>query len=43
MILAHILGIPIEETLLPWAGSGVGIGMLVLFSSTMLRRALERK
>lgn len=43
MILAHIWGIPVEETLLPFVGSGAGAGMLLLIGSAFVRRALERK
>jgi len=42
MILAHIFGIPVEETLLPWLGSGAGAGVLY-FSYAIARRAFERR
>jgi hypothetical protein len=32
-VLAHILGIPVEETLLPWAASSLGTGTFVLFAA----------
>jgi hypothetical protein len=43
MILAHIFGIPLEEVLSSWAGTGAGAGMLLLIASTIVCRALERK
>jgi hypothetical protein len=43
MILAHIFGIPVEEVLSSWAGSGTGVGMLLLIGSTIVARTLERK
>jgi hypothetical protein len=29
IVLAHILGMPVEEFALPWVGAGVGAGMLL--------------
>jgi len=43
MILAHIFGIPVEETLLPFLGSGAGAGVLLLFGTAIFRRTRERK
>jgi hypothetical protein len=37
MILAHILGLPVEELLVPLASSGMGAGMLLVFASVMSR------
>jgi hypothetical protein len=42
MILAHIFGIPVEEVLLPWAGSSAGAGILLLIGSTIVCRAFKR-
>jgi hypothetical protein len=39
MILAHIMGIPVEETLVPLA-SGAGAGTMTLLA-ILLRRALR--
>jgi len=37
ILIAHILGMPIEESLVPWASGGVGAGMLVVLASVLSR------
>jgi hypothetical protein len=37
VILAHILGMPIEESLMPWASGGMGAGMLMVLASVLSR------
>jgi hypothetical protein len=43
MMLAHIFGIPVEETLLPWISSGAGAATLMLFGSAVLPRFIQKK
>jgi hypothetical protein len=37
MLLAHILGMPVEEFLVPWAGGGMGAAILMLLGSGISR------
>ena len=32
-VLAHVLGIPVEELIMPWIGGGVCAGMLMVFAT----------
>jgi hypothetical protein len=36
-MIAHILGMPIEESLMPWASGGMGAGMLMVLASVLSR------
>ena len=36
-LLAHILGVPIEEFMVPWAGGGLGAGLLMVLRPYLLR------
>jgi hypothetical protein len=42
MLLAHILGMPIEELLVPWASGGVGAGVLLVLASVVSRMRRRR-
>jgi len=42
MMIAHILGMPIEESLLPWASGGLGAGMLMVLASILSRMRCRR-
>jgi hypothetical protein len=37
MVLAHILGIPVEEFLIPWTGGGLGAAVLMVLGSNIGR------
>jgi hypothetical protein len=43
IVLAHILGMPVEEYALPWIGSGMGAGMLMMLASGIRTLALKRR
>lgn len=43
MMLAHILGMPIEENLMPWASGGMGAGMLIALASLLSRLRRRRR
>ena len=36
-LLAHILGIPVEEFIVPWASGGLGAGILMVLHPYLLR------
>jgi len=42
MLLAHILGVPIEEYALPWV-SGAGTGMLLVLAAGIRSIAQKRR
>jgi hypothetical protein len=42
VIIAHILGMPIEESLVPWASGGMGAGVLVVLASVLSRLRRRR-
>ncbi len=42
ILLAHILGVPLEEYALPWF-SGAGTGMFILLVSGIRSLALKRR
>jgi len=37
IVIAHILGMPVEELLVPLASGGVGVGMLLVLASVISR------
>jgi hypothetical protein len=41
-MIAHILGMPIEESLVPWASGGMGAGMLMVLASVLSRMRRRR-
>jgi hypothetical protein len=45
IVLAHILGMPVEEFLIPWISTGVGAGMVMLLASIggLVPRKTRRK
>jgi hypothetical protein len=43
IVLAHILGVPVEEYALPWIGSGAGAGMLMVFAAGIRKLTLNRR
>lgn len=43
IVLAHILGVPVEEYALPWIGGGAGAGVLMVLVSGIRNIALKRK
>jgi hypothetical protein len=36
-MIAHILGMPTEESLVPWASGGMGAGVLMVLTSVLSR------
>jgi cell division protein FtsW (lipid II flippase) len=42
IVLAHILGMPVEEYALPWI-SGGGAGMLIMLASGIRSLAVKRR
>lgn len=43
IVLAHILGVPVEEYALPWIGSGAGAGVLMVLASGIRNLTLKRR
>ena len=42
IVLAHILGVPLEEYTLPWI-SGAGAGVLIVLASSIRRLTFKRR
>lgn len=43
ILIAHVLGVPLEEYALPWIGSGAGAGLLMVLTAELRNLTLRRR